>query len=103
MTAIVRFAVTTERKQTSMEKSVRKGPGSHWQITRPREPSSPLHRTKPGELQYVKVVTFLKEHLDLVRDLKRKARKHYDRSHSQYSWEKLVILLSQFRISVCFP
>ncbi|CAM4538851.1 unnamed protein product [Leuciscus chuanchicus] len=37
MTAIVCFAVTTERKQTSMEKSVRKGAGSHWQITRPRD------------------------------------------------------------------
>lgn len=65
------------------------------------------HRTKPAELcqsshfSHAFQENVDKEHADLVRDLKRNARKHYDRSHSQYIWEKCVILLPQFLISVC--
>lgn len=62
MTAIVRFAVTTKRKQTSMEKSICKGAGSHWQITRPRDSAPSVDGTCPTGLSlqsFVKVVTFL--------------------------------------------
>lgn len=65
------------------------------------------HRTKPAELcqsshfSHAFQENVDKEHADLVRVLKRNARKHYDRSHSQYIWEKCVILLPQFLISVC--
>lgn len=61
MTAIVRFAVTTERKQTSMGKTRSKGAGSHWQITRPRY-LAPVDGTRPVGLNlqsFVKVVTLL--------------------------------------------